>query len=170
MDRLSEDGAGREVGMETVREEEEEGFRLFVRKEGEEEGADHRPALLPPPAYLGEGAVLSEVTILPEGEVASDVVMAGASDSEPGAAGVLDMSGNHSSEEELEEIITNKRPYIERENKRKWKDLSQSESSCESDPEGWEEPELRPQQGDLEPPTQGQVGGRRKNWVLGPFY
>ena len=54
-------------------------------------------------------------------------------------------SGNHSSEEELEEIITNKRPYVmERDCKRKWTDLSPSdEASCESDAE-FEEPELRP--------------------------
>ena len=58
--------------------------------------------------------------------------------------------GNHSSEEELEEINElGKKQYVERggererEGKRKWNDLSQSESSAtESDTE-FEEPELR---------------------------
>ena len=58
--------------------------------------------------------------------------------------------GNHSSEEELEEINElGKKQYVERagererEGKRKWTDLSQSESSAtESDTE-FEEPELR---------------------------
>ena len=58
--------------------------------------------------------------------------------------------GNHSSEEELEEINElGKKQYVERggererEGKRKWNDSSQSESSAtESDTE-FEEPELR---------------------------
>ena len=52
--------------------------------------------------------------------------------------------GNHSSEEELEEINTNKKTYLEpeRDCKRKWTDLSQSDASCESDTE-FEDPELR---------------------------
>jgi len=55
-----------------------------------------------------------------------------------------DHSGNHSSEEELEEINTNKKTYLEpeRDCKRKWTDLSQSDASCESDTE-FEDPELR---------------------------
>jgi len=69
---------------------------------------------------------------------------------EPGPTNQLDLSGNHSSEEELEEIITAcKQPlYLaldSRDNKRKWKDLSQSETSCESDADGLEDSELRPQ-------------------------
>jgi hypothetical protein len=77
---------------------------------------------------------------------------------EQGSSNQLDLSGNHSSEEELEEIITAcKRPlYVDRggENKRKWNsDLSQSEeTSCESDADGFEDPELRPQ------PVVGQTG------------
>lgn len=62
-----------------------------------------------------------------------------------------DCSGSHSSEEELEEINTNKKTYVEREVveterdcKRKWTetDLSQSDTSSASEEE-FEDPELR---------------------------
>ena len=92
-------------------------------------------------AYVkGEAEAPSQ---LAEGEAASDVVM-GSSDSEHA------LPEGHSSEEELEEIITNKRPVVYTElrgdNKRKWVELSRSGSSGESEEEGWEEPELRPHQ------------------------
>ena len=89
-------------------------------------------------------------------------------------------SGDNNHDPQLEEIITaGKRPYVDsRENKRKWTDSSQvtqsylilqmnksththmrcsdkpchqSETSCESDADGFEDPELRPQ------PVVGQV-------------
>merc|ERR1719352_2100930 len=140
-----------------------------------EEKKREQNTVLPPSAFIPEENILSEV-VLPEGDVESDVVMAGdilepnltsnpsskmvpgtskmvavASNSnllEPATSNQLDLSGNHSSEEELEEIITAcKRPYVDsRENKRKWtSELSQSETSCESDADGFEDPELRPQ-------------------------
>jgi len=85
------------------------------------------------PGYNSQGeaeeAILHEVALI-------------ASDKMTGDGG--DNSGNHSSEEELEEINTNKKTYVEpeRDCKRKWTDLSQSDTSCESDTE-FEEPELR---------------------------
>ena len=54
----------------------------------------------------------------------------------PTLVGCLDDNDNHSSEEELEEINTNKSHYVERDCKRKWTD-----TSCDSDTE-FEEPEL----------------------------
>ena len=54
----------------------------------------------------------------------------------PTLAVCLDDNDNHSSEEELEEINTNKSHYVERDCKRKW-----TETSCDSDTE-FEEPEL----------------------------
>jgi len=117
-------------------------FRQYVRKQN-----------LPPhrtlsPGFVGEDAVLDEVAIITESS--SDVNMATGNDpdvidaiEEPSGSGIHIDSGNHSSEEELEEIITNKKPYVERDCKRKWTDLSQSDTSCESDTE-FEEPELRP--------------------------
>jgi len=131
-------------------------------------------------AGAGNWGTAQDVVCLPEGDVASDVVMVPAGDillpnssskmipassrmalsapskmvtssnsellGQQGSSNQLDLSGNHSSEEELEEIITAcKRPYRGRENKRKWNsDLSQSETSCESDAGGFEDPELRP--------------------------
>eukprot|EP00092_Neocalanus_flemingeri_P016416 GFUD01017766.1.p1 GENE.GFUD01017766.1~~GFUD01017766.1.p1 ORF type:complete len:326 (-),score=63.55 GFUD01017766.1:1923-2900(-) len=117
-------------------------FRQYVRKQN-----------LPPhrtlsPGFVGEDAVLDEVAIITES--CSDVNMSSGNDAdvidaveEPSGSGIHIDSGNHSSEEELEEIITNKKPYVERDCKRKWTDLSQSDTSCESDTE-FEEPELRP--------------------------
>ena len=56
-------------------------------------------------------------------------------------------SGDHSSEEELEEINTNQREYLdmtrglERDCKRKWS--NSDDTSCDSDNDEFEEPELR---------------------------
>ena len=86
-----------------------------------------KPESLPPhrtvsPGYSGDEVILDEVALIAEkGE--EDVALAGD-------------SGNHSSEEELEEINTNKSHYVERDCKRKWTD-----TSCDSDTE-FEEPEL----------------------------
>jgi len=126
-------------------EEEEASFRQYIRKQN-----------LPPhrtlsPGFVGEDAVLDEVAIVTEGHN-SDVNMTSGNYNdvsealeEQGGSEIHIDSGNHSSEEELEEIITNKKPYVEilRDCKRKWTDLSQSDTSCESDTE-FEEPELRP--------------------------
>ena len=74
------------------------------------------------PGYSGDEVILDEVALISEkGE--EDVALAGD-------------SGNHSSEEELEEINTKKSHYVERDCKRKWTD-----TSCDSDTE-FEEPEL----------------------------
>jgi len=93
-----------------------EGFAEFLRK----------PESLPPhrtvsPGYSGDEVILDEVALI--SEKGEDVALAGD-------------SGNHSSEEELEEINTNKSHYVERDCKRKWTD-----TSCDSDTE-FEEPEL----------------------------
>jgi hypothetical protein len=123
MDTASEAGA------------EEASFRQYVRKHS--------------PGFVGEDAVLEAVVIVTENN-SSDVNMGSGNDNDvsekPGGSGIQIDSGNHSSEEELEEIITNKKPYVEilRDCKRKWTDLSQSDTSCESDAE-FEDPELRPQ-------------------------
>merc|ERR1719220_1255936 len=84
------------------------------------------PESLPPhrtvsPGYSGDEVTLDEVALI--SEKGEDVALAGD-------------SGNHSSEEELEEINTKKSHYVERDCKRKWTD-----TSCDSDTE-FEEPEL----------------------------
>lgn len=145
MDTASE--VGQDITENTVETNEEEAsFRKYVRKQN-----------LPPhrtlsPGFVGEDEVLDEVVI--GTETSCDVNMISGSENdvsdaieEPSGSGIQIDSENHSSEEELEEIITNKKPYVEilRDCKRKWTDLSQSDTSCESDTE-FEEPELRPQE------------------------
>ena len=143
MDTASETGADI---TETAEEpnQAQTSFRQYVRKQN-----------LPPhrtlsPGYVGDDAVLDEVVITESSS--SDVNMVSGNENdvsdaieEPSGSGIQIDSGNHSSEEELEEIITNKKPYVEilRDCKRKWTDLSQSDTSCESDTE-FEDPELRP--------------------------
>jgi len=82
------------------------------------------------PGFSGDEVILDEVALITDKR--EEVALAGD-------------SGNHSSEEELEEINTNKSHYeshyVERDCKRKWTDLSQSDTSCDSDTE-FEEPEL----------------------------
>eukprot|EP00090_Calanus_glacialis_P018176 TRINITY_DN28193_c0_g1_i1.p1 TRINITY_DN28193_c0_g1~~TRINITY_DN28193_c0_g1_i1.p1 ORF type:complete len:323 (+),score=66.76 TRINITY_DN28193_c0_g1_i1:36-1004(+) len=147
MDTASEAGAEAEADITETTEpnQSQTSFRQYVRKQN-----------LPPhrtlsPGFVGEDAVLDEVAIITESN-SSDVNMTSGNDNdvsdaigEPAGSGIQIDSGNHSSEEELEEIITNKKPYVEilRDCKRKWTDLSQSDTSCESDTE-FEEPELRP--------------------------
>lgn len=135
----TQEQAGPETDMTEAAEvaEPQTSFRQYVRKQN-----------LPPhrtlsPGFVGEDTVLDEVAIIPESS--SDVTMSTGQDviEDPSGSGINIDSGNHSSEEELEEIITNKKPYVERDCKRKWTDLSQSDTSCESDTE-FEEPELRP--------------------------
>lgn len=95
-----------------------------------ETGQTDHPALPPhrtlSPGYRGDELILDEVALI--SDKGEDVALSGD-------------SGNHSSEEELEEINTKKSQYVERDCKRKWTDLSQSDTSCDSDTE-FEEPEL----------------------------
>ena len=92
------------------------------------------------PGYSGDEVILDEVALISEkGE--EDVALAGD-------------SGNHSSEEELEEINTNKSHYVERDCKRKWTD-----TSCDSDTE-FEEPELGLEVRGKEEGEGGREGGR----------
>jgi len=145
MDTASE--AGHDITENTIENDQAEtSFRQYVRKQN-----------LPPhrtlsPGFMGAEAVLDEVIL--GTETNSDVNMISGNENdvsdaieEPSGSGIHTDSGSHSSEEELEEIITNKKPYVEilRDCKRKWTDLSQSDTSCESDTE-FEEPELRPQE------------------------
>lgn len=95
----------------------------------EMETTDQPP--LPPhrtlsPGFSGDEVILDEVALITDKR--EEAALAGD-------------SGNHSSEEELEEINTKKSQYVERDCKRKWTDLSQSDTSCDSDTE-FEEPEL----------------------------
>ena len=113
---------GQEASQEAGQEADQEA--------GQEVEMTDQPALPPhrtvSPGYSGDEVILDEVALITEkGE---DVALSGD-------------SGNHSSEEELEEINTKKSHYVERDCKRKWTDLSQSDTSCESDTE-LEEPEL----------------------------
>ena len=78
------------------------------------------------PGFSGDEVILDEVALITDKR--EEAALAGD-------------SGNHSSEEELEEINTKKSQYVERDCKRKWTDLSQSDTSCDSDTE-FEEPEL----------------------------
>ena len=132
------------AASEPEAEDTDKSFREYVRKPN-----------LPPhrtlsPGLIGEEAVLDEVSIITEGSSVEPVenmtvVVGGGESSSINEEPVHIDSENHSSEEELEEIITNKKPYVEilRDCKRKWTDLSQSDTSCDSDAE-FEDPELRP--------------------------
>ena len=99
---------------------------LFPAQSGSFAEFLRKPESLPPhrtvsPGYSGDEVILDEVALI--SEKGEDVALAGD-------------SGNHSSEEELEEINTKKSHYVERDCKRKWTD-----TSCDSDTE-FEEPEL----------------------------
>lgn len=127
-DRLGQ----QEVDMDILLGEDSEapampsGFRQYVRPEQE----------LPPHRCLSpQGLVLEEVDLVP-GQQHSDVSMI----EERGQD-----SGNHSSEEELEEIITKSSMVYSRDCKRKWTDQSDT-SNTESDQE-FEEPELEAAEG-----------------------